>query len=264
MIDAHCHLNFAAFEKDLDEVIKRANEKGVNEIINVGSSLDASKKAVELAQKYDSCFATVGIHPHHADKLEKNWEEKLEKLAKNKKVVAIGETGLDYYFYETNGITDKKLQFELFEKQILLAKKLNLPLMIHNRQAADDILNVLEKYKSSLLNPPGMFHCFSGTFEVLKKALNLGFYIGFDGNITYKGLAKGETTLLSDLVKETPIERIICETDAPYLPPVPHRGERNEPSYVIMVADSIGQIKGISAQEVIEKTTINAHTVFRL
>jgi TatD DNase family protein len=181
-------------------------------------------------------------------------------LAKSKKVVAIGETGLDYFGDNIN----KKEQHELFEKQIEIAKKLNLPLMIHNRQAGEDIVKVLSSHKSCLLNPPGLFHCFSGTVELLEKVLSLGFYVGFDGNITYKGLAKGETTALSDLVKQTPIEKIICETDAPYLTPIPHRGERNEPGYVIIVADSIGHIKGIPTEEVIEKTTINAHTVFRL
>ena len=135
MTDAHCHLNFQAFEKDLDEVIQRAKDAGVNRIINVGSSLEASKKAVELAQKDEGLFATVGIHPHHADKLEQNWEKDLETLAKKPKVVAIGETGMDYFSYESNGVTDKKLQEDLFEKQIQLASKLGLPLMLHNRQA---------------------------------------------------------------------------------------------------------------------------------
>jgi TatD DNase family protein len=264
MTDAHCHLNFQAFEKDLDEVIQRAKDAGVNRIINVGSSLEASKKAVELAQKDEGLFATVGIHPHHADKLEQNWEKDLETLAKKPKVVAIGETGMDYFSYESNGVTDKKLQEDLFEKQIQLASKLGLPLMLHNRQAGNDMLEILSRNKSDFLNPPGLFHCFSGDVEFLKKVLDLGFYVGFDGNITYKGIAKGETTSLIDLVKYAPLEKIITETDAPYLAPIPHRGERNEPSYVIIVAEFIAQIKGISTQEVIEKTTLNANTVFRL
>ncbi|OGH08295.1 MAG: hypothetical protein A2152_01280 [Candidatus Levybacteria bacterium RBG_16_35_6] len=264
MIDAHCHLNFKAFEKDLEEVIKRAKKIGVNEIINVGSSIKASEKAVKMSGKYDGLFATVGIHPHHADKLEKDWDKKLEELARNKKVVAIGETGLDYFSYESNGVTDKSQQIELFEKQIEIAKRLNLPLMVHNRQAGEDILEILIKNKDNLLDPPGLFHCFSGDLYFLERVLSLGFYIGFDGNITYKGIAKGETTTLSDLVKKTPIEKIIAETDSPYLSPIPHRGERNEPSYVIIVAEFIGKIKGISKDFVIEKTTLNAHTVFRL
>lgn len=264
MVDTHCHLNFKAFEKDLGEVINRAKDAGVNEIINVGSSLETSIRAIEIAEKYGGLYATVGIHPHHADKLEKDWEEKLEELAKNEKVVAIGETGLDYFSYDSNKVTNKNLQVELFEKQIEIAKRLNLPLMIHNRQAGEDILSVLMNHKSYLMNPPGLFHCFSGDLQFLKKILNLGFCIGFDGNITYKGIAKGETTSLVDLVKNCPLDRIIVETDAPFLSPIPHRGERNEPSYVIIVAQFIAKIKGITPKKVIKKTTENTHTVFRL
>lgn len=264
MVDAHCHLNFKAFNKDLEETIKRAKDKGVLQIINVGSNLETSTKAVELAEEFEGLFATVGIHPHHADKLEPDWEKKLEDLAKNKKVVAIGETGLDCFNYESNGITDRTLQENLFRKQIEISIKHKLPLMIHNRQAGEDILKILIEYKNNLLNPPGLFHCFSGDLDFLKKVLDLGFYIGFDGNITYKGIAKGETTALSDLVGKTPLDKIICETDSPYLAPLPHRGKRNEPGYVIIVAEFIAQIKGLSAEKVIEKTTLNAHTVFRL
>jgi TatD DNase family protein len=262
MVDAHCHLNFKAFENDLDEVVKRALAKGVNKIVNVGSSLETSKVAVELARKYPNLYATVGIHPHHADKLEEDWEKNLEALAKESKVLAIGETGLDYFNYESNGITEKKLQKNLFEKQIELSQKLHLPLMIHNRQAGSDILDILSNHSSSFLNPPGLFHCFSSNIDLLKKVLNLGFYVGFDGNITYKGIAKGEDTSLSTLVEYAPIDRIITETDSPYLPPIPYRGSRNEPSYVIIVAEFIAKIKKLQVEAVIEKTTQNACAVF--
>jgi len=136
--------------------------------------------------------------------------------------------------------------------------------MIHNRQAGEDILDVLNENKQLLKNPPGLFHCFSGDIKFLKKVLDLGFYVGFDGNITYPGIAKGETVALADLVKYTPIDRIITETDSPFLTPIPHRGSRNEPSYVIIVTEFIAKIKGFTKEEVIEKTTGNAHTVFRL
>ncbi len=262
MVDVHCHLNFKAFEEDLDEVIKRALKNGVEKILNVGSSIETSIAAVKLSEKYNNLFATVGIHPHHADKLEKNWDEKLENLAKSKKVVAIGETGMDFYPYESNGITDEKLQKELFIKQIEIANKLKLPLQIHNRQAGEKILDILKANKNLLKNPPGLFHCFSGDIDFLKKVLELNFYVGFDGNISYKGIAKGENTLLSDLVNYAPLDRIITETDAPYLTPVPHRGSRNEPSYVIIVAEFIAKIKKEKLETVIKKTTKNAHTVF--
>jgi|SRR5665811_1135756 len=262
MIDAHCHLNLKGYENDLEEVIKRARDVGVNKIINVGTSLETSKKAIKFAKKYEGLYTSVGIHPHHADKLEENWEKDLEELAKEEKVVAIGETGMDYFRYKSNGVTNTKIQEELFVKQIKIANKLSLPLQIHNRQAGEDILKILTKYKSILLNKPGVFHCFSGDLKFLEKVLKLNFYIGFDGNITYKGIAKGETTALSDLVKETPLNRIITETDSPFLTPIPHRGSRNEPIYVIIVASFIAQIKEISKNKVIEKTTENAHTLF--
>ncbi|MDO8657936.1 MAG: TatD family hydrolase [Candidatus Levybacteria bacterium] len=267
MIDYHCHLNFQVFEKDFDVVIKRAFDSGVTKIINVGTKLDSSRKAIELAEKYNSpageLYATVGIHPHHADKLEKGWEQQLEDLAKDAKVVAVGETGLDFYSYESNGITNPNLQKKLFIKQIEIAHKLKLPLQIHNRQAGSEILDILISHKSDLLNPPGVFHCFSGDIEFLRKVLDLGFYIGFDGNITYKGIAKGETTDLKDLVKYTPIDRIVTETDSPYLTPVPNRGQRNEPKYVIIVAQAIGEIKSLTFEEIDRITTENANNIFK-
>lgn len=264
MVDVHCHLNFHSFEKDYNEVIKRAFNVGVTKIINVGTKIDSSQKAVELSQKYENLYAIVGIHPHHADKPEKNWLEELEKLAKQPKVVAIGEIGMDYYRYKSNGIVDPKLQKEVFEAQIKLAHKLKLPLQIHNRQAGKDIIEILLNHKSSILNPPGMFHCFAGDYETLKKALDLGFYIGFDGNITYEGLAPGETVELKELAIKTPLERIVIETDSPYLTPQPHRGSRNEPSYAIITAKFIAQIKGIPFEKIDEQTTQNANTIFKL
>lgn len=264
MIDVHCHLNFHAFEKDLDEVIKRAINAGVEKIINVGTSLESSQKAVELSEKYDNLYAIVGIHPHHADKLEDGWEKELEKIAKNKKVLAIGEIGLDYFSYKSNGIVKPSLQKKVFETQIQIAKDLKLPLQIHNRQAGKDVLAILKHHKNILRKTPGMFHCFAGSIEVLKNALSLGFYIGFDGNITYNGLAPGEDTALQELVGYTPIDRIVTETDAPFLTPVPNRGSRNEPSYVIIVGAAIAKIKNTSFSEVKKNTNKNAGDLFKL
>lgn len=265
MIDVHCHLNFHSFKDDYDQVIKDAFEAGISKIINVGTKIDSSQKAVELAKDYKNLFAIVGIHPHHTDKVEKGWEITLEKLAKNaKKVVAIGETGLDYFSYKSNNVVDPKLQKEVFIKQIELAHKLKLPLQIHNRQAGRDILDILLSHKSYLLNPPGMFHCFAGSMEILKKALDLGFYIGFDGNITYSGLAPGEDTDLKDLAKYTPMDRILVETDSPFLTPEPHRGSRNKPEYAIITGKFIAQIKGTTFQELETKTTANAIKLFNL
>ncbi|MDO8658708.1 MAG: TatD family hydrolase [Candidatus Levybacteria bacterium] len=263
MIDVHCHLNFHSFKKDYDAVIKDAFVSGVSKIINVGTKIDSSEKAVELT-RYPNLYAIVGVHPHHADKLESDWEIKLENLAKKKKVVAIGEIGMDYFSYKSNAIVDPKLQKEVFIKQITLAHKLKLPLQIHNRQAGEDIVDILLNHKSYLLNSPGMFHCFAGSLKILKSVLRMGFYVGFDGNITYRGLAPGEDTDLKDLAKYTPMDRILVETDSPFLTPQPHRGSRNIPSYVIITGKFIAQIKGVPFEEFEAKTTENAIKLFKL
>lgn len=276
MIDVHCHLNFHSFGKDYDEVIKKAFQDGVTKIINVGTKIDSSQKAVELAQKYDNLYAIIGVHPHHADKPftfpgkvkgkpEVNWSEELEKLASKPKVVGIGECGMDYFSYRTNDIVDPKLQKEVFIKQIELAHKLNLPLQIHNRQATKDTIEILNSHKSLLKRDvPGMFHCFAGNMNFLKKALELGFYIGFDGNITYEGLAPGEDTDLKDLAKYTPIDRIVAETDSPFLTPKPFRGRRNIPSYVIIVGEFLSQLKHLSFDQIKEQTINNSNKIFKL
>lgn len=264
MIDVHCHLQFEAFEKDYDQVINNAFDAGITKIINVGTRIESSKKAVEFADRYKDLYAIVGIHPHHADKhdLESDWLEQLENIAKHPKVLAIGEIGLDYYSYKSNGIVDPALQKRLFIEQIRLAAKLELPLQIHNRHAGEDILKILTEHKTLLLPNPGMFHCFAGSSQILKKALDLGFSIGFDGNITYKGLAPGETTTLSELAKLTPLDRIVVETDSPYLTPIPYRGKRNEPKNVIITAEFIADLKGISFETLTEQTDRNAYNVF--
>lgn len=264
MIDVHCHLNFKAFENDSEIVIKRAFEKGITGIINAGTKVDSSEKAVELAKNYENLWAIVGIHPHHADKPGENWESEIIKLGKRDKVVAIGEIGLDYFSYKSNGIVDPKIQKEIFTKQIEIANELNLPLQIHNRQAGEDILDILGEYKNSLQTIPGMFHCFAGNKQTLKRVLDLGFYVGFNGNITYNGIAPGEDTALSDLAKFTPIDRIVIETDAPFLAPEPHRGSRNEPSYAIITASFIANLKKIPYENLILRTVQNSKSVFRI
>lgn len=265
MIDVHCHMQFHSFRKDADEIIKQALDSGVEIIINTGTDLGSSQSAVELAEKYEKLYAIVGIHPHHADKVSKGWDTELIKIAKSsKKVVGIGEIGLDYYSYASNGIVEPKLQKEIFIRQLEIAHELELPLQIHNRQAGSDILEILEANKNLLQDPPGQFHCMSGNIEFLKQVLDLGFYVGFDGNITYDGIAKGEDTPLPSLVKSAPIERIVTETDAPFLTPIPHRGERNLPSYVIIVGEEIAKIKGLDFAKVEAKTSENARKIFSI
>lgn len=262
MIDVHCHLNFKSFREDFDQVIKAANSAGVTKIINVGTSLESSEWAVNLADKYANLYAIVGIHPHHADKVQHSWVKKLEKIATHNKVIGIGEIGLDYYSYKSNGIVDPQVQKEVFLAQIKLAHKLKLPLQIHNRQAGEDVVEMLKENIDLLQEKPGMFHCFAATERVHEDVLEMGFYIGFDGNITYPGLAPGETVTLSRLAGKTPINRILVETDSPYLTPVPHRNERNEPKYVIITAEYIANLKGLSTEEFNKSVEENAHVIF--
>lgn len=269
MIDVHCHLNFHAFEKDFDDCIDRAQKAGVNTIINVGTKIDSSKRAVELAQEYENLYAIVGVHPHHADKndigQEKDWLGQLERLAKIPKVVGIGEIGLDYFSYKSNGIVDPSLQKEIFEKQIDVAHNIGLPIQIHNRHAGKDVIEILRHHKNLLKTDyPGMFHCFAGDMEVLKAALDLGFMIGFDGNSTYPGLAPGETVSLSDLAKATPLDKMLTETDSPFLSPIPKRGSRNEPERVIIIGEYLARLKGISFEDFDKISSENAKKLFSI
>jgi TatD DNase family protein len=264
MIDVHCHLQFEAFETDYDQIIKDAFDAGITKIINVGTRIESSLKAVEFAEKYDNLFAIVGVHPHHADKhdLSSDWLKQLENIADHPKVLAIGEIGLDYYSYKSNGIVDPVLQKKLFIEQIKLAARLGLPLQIHNRHAGADIIEILKENKHLLLDTPGMFHCFAGDTATLNAAVQMGFYIGFDGNITYKGLAPGETVTLSELAKLTPIDRLVVETDSPYLTPIPYRGKRNEPKHAIITAEFIANLKGITYDELVVQTDKNIYNIF--
>lgn len=266
-IDTHAHLDFKEFDKDREEVIKRAKEGGVEKIINVGCNLERSRAALELAYQHENIYSAVGVHPHDV----KNYElqitkQELEKLAKNRKVVAIGECGLDYYRLEKKSFSisleeEKKTQKEFFKAQIEIAKKLNLPLIIHCRDAFADLLEIIQNTKYKILNTkPGVTHCFSGNLEIANEFLKLGFLVSFTGSITY---AKPQAEILK-VVKETPLEKIMVETDCPYLAPVPHRGERNEPLYVKYIAQKIAEVKGIKIKEVEKITTENAIKLFNL
>lgn len=266
----HCHLNFYKFDSDYDQVIKDALSAGVTKIVNTGTSIESSAKAVELASKYTELYAIVGIHPHHADKTDskyegipaEDWLEQLEILAQKPKVIGIGEIGMDYFRYKSNGIVEKTLQEDAFRKQIELSIKLGLPLQIHNRLAWDDTLGILLEYKSKLQDVPGMFHCFSGSIDFTRRVLDAGFYLGFDGNATYPGIPPGEDTSLSELIKYAPMDRILTETDSPFLSPQRLRGTRNTPQNVIIVGEYIASLKNISLQEVNTTTESNFNLIF--
>ena len=250
-VDSHCHLDFPEFDRDRDEVIRRAKCNGIEYIINIGASLEGSQKSVELARQFDSVYATVGIHPHEADKFKKNEQGVLEGLAKEKKVVAIGEIGLDYY----KNYSKADNQRSLFISLVQLSKELGLPIVIHNREAEEDTLKILKEY----MPIRAVVHCFSGDKNFLKECLDLGFFVSFTCNITYK---KAED--LRNLVRITPLNRLLLETDAPFLPPEGFRGKRNEPLYVKHLAQEISSIKEINLEEAAKVTTENAKIFFDL
>lgn len=287
MVDSHCHLSFHTFESDVDEVIARAKEAGVVAMINVGTQISSSRDAIALAEKHDGVYVSVGVHPHHADKMTKghpersegsyiqdssaspqndsvDWFDDLEKLTHHPKVVAIGESGMDFFSYQSNSVVNPELQEEIFRKQIELSVSRKLPLQIHNRHAGKDVLRILTDYKHDLSTTPGIFHCFAGDFDILKGALDLGFFIGFDGNVTYPGLAPRETVTLQDIAQNTPVDRMLIETDSPYLTPIPFRGQRNEPKNAIIVGEFIADLKKISPAEMEKIITLNFTKLFKV
>ena len=251
MIDTHCHIDFTQFDADRDQVIRRAKENGIDYLINIGSSLEGSKASVELSRRYDNVYAAIGIHPHEADMFKEKDSSILRELAKDKKVVAIGEIGLDYY----KNFSKAENQKPLFVSLIGLAKDLDLPLVIHSRNAQDDTLKFL-KEKMPLR---GVVHCFSGDENFLRECLDLGFFVSFTCNITYKNAQD-----LREVVRLTPLERIFLETDAPYLAPEGLRGRRNEPANVKILAQEVAVIKEISIEEVSRVTTESAIKFFNL
>ncbi len=250
-IDTHCHLDFPDFNLDREDVIKRAKEEGLEYIINIGSSLRGSGDAVAFAQKYDCIYATVGLHPHEADSFNNEIKSQLISLAKNNKVVAIGEIGLDYF----KSYSRPDNQKVLFTELLRVAGDLGLPVVIHNRQAEAETIKILKETR-----PVGaVVHCFSGDERFLKVCLDLGFFISFTCNITYR-----KADNLRNLVKITPLEKLFLETDAPFLPPEGFRGKRNDPWQVKLLAQEIARIKQISIEEVAATTTTNAIDFFNL
>ena len=254
--DTHTHANFNAFKNDSQEVIERALKNGVW-LVNVGSQASTSKRAVEMAQNYqEGVYAAVGLHPSHLE--DESFDEKFYlDLAKNEKTVAIGECGLDYFRMKNEELRIKNLQKEVFIKHIELAKKVNKPLIIHCRDSHEDLIKILNSKFSILNSPAGVMHFFTGNYEQAKQYIDLGFYISFSGVITF-------ASEYEELVRKLPLDKILIETDAPYATPVPYRGQRNEPSYVIETAKKIAEIKNISLDEAARQTTENAFIVFGL
>lgn len=260
LVDTHSHLNFEAFKSDYREVIKRAQENDVRGIINVGSNLETSKKAVEIANQYQNgVYAAIGLHPIHI-KDEKYDEAEFEKLARHKMVVAIGETGLDYYYDKSSGEAQK----EIFELHLKIAQGVSKPVILHSRDAGNDVLSILMAQRPE---PLGLMHCFQGDWPYAKMILDMGLYISFTGLITF---SKNQATF--EVIEKAPLDRIMIETDCPYMTPAfvettagkpePMRGKRNEPAYVIEVAKKIAEIKKLSLEKIAEQTSKNAVELF--
>lgn len=254
LIDTHCHLDFPDFDRDRDKVIDRAKDAGVGSIVNVGSSIPGTRRSIELARKYDIVYASLGVHPHEASSVTDKVIGDFRRRAREEKVVAIGEVGLDYY----RNLSPRDTQLTVFKKFIRLSRELDLPLIIHAREAADDVIKTLrEEHAGGSCR--GVMHCFSGDAPLLKACLDLGLFISFTCSLTFKN-AKA----LRDVAKLVPSERLMIETDAPFLAPQEFRGKRNEPSYLKYLVDEWSRLANLSKEDVARITTHNANRFFRL
>ncbi|MBA4316989.1 MAG: radical SAM protein [Flavobacterium sp.] len=249
-IDTHAHLFYPNFNGEVDEVIKRAREAGVDYIIVPGTDLASSAQAIELAEKYDFIYASVGVHPHDSKDWDSSLLKNIEDLAASKKVVAIGEAGLDYFY----DYSPKNKQIEAFEDQINLAIKLNLPIIVHNREADEDIMNIMRKYKGKV---KAQFHCFAGNLADARELIEMHHYISFTGNITF---TKADN--LRKILSRIDTENLLLETDCPFMTPVPHRGKRNEPALVKLVAEKIAEVHHLTLEDVARTTSYNAYKLF--
>ncbi|UCE57624.1 MAG: TatD family hydrolase [Candidatus Bathyarchaeota archaeon] len=252
LVDTHAHLQWGSFDKDRKGVINRARKVDVKCIVNIGFDIKGSIEAIELAERHKGLYATVGIHPHNASQFNENILDKLRKLSENPKVIAIGEIGLDYY----RNLSSRKAQKEAFEAQLLLAKELDLPVVIHDREAHKDTLETLSKFKRKIR---GIMHCFSGSKEMAEQCAKSGFYISFAGPVTFPNARK-----LHEIAKKIEVDKILLETDSPWLAPQDMRGERNEPAFLIFITKKIAELRRISMSELAEATTENAKNAFQL
>ena len=251
LVDSHCHLDFPDLSRRLPEILRRMNENGVGWAVCIGVNLEDFPGVLALAETHPNLYATVGVHPEYAD-AEGPSEEKLVELADHPKVIAIGETGLDYYWQKDR----PKWQRDRFRCHIRAAIRARKPLVVHMRDAADDTLRILEEEGAHAVG--GVMHCFTETWEVARHALDLGFYISFSGIVTFKN-----ALAIKEAARKTPLDRILLETDSPYLAPVPYRGRANEPAYVRHVAEEVARLRGLSPEQVGEATTTNFFNLFK-
>ncbi len=253
IFETHAHYDDPKYDEDRDELIRDIHAKGVDVIIDVGASLDTTKEAIALAEKYDFMYAAAGVHPSDIDCLSEDGLNWLREQTKNEKVVAIGEIGLDYYWEKDEDV--RIAQQMWFKRQIELAKEVGLPIIIHSRDAAEDTIKCMKEVNAHEIT--GVVHCYSYSPEIAKIFVDMGYYIGVGGVVTFKNSKK-----LKETVVATPIERILLETDAPYMTPEPHRGERNRSDYIRFVANTIAELKNIPVADVYDITTKNARELF--
>jgi len=246
LIDTHCHIYYDKYH-DIDEVIDRSLENNISKIICVGVDIESSNSSIKLAEKYDMVYATAGYHPHESKDTDSNYLQELELLLKHEKVVALGEIGLDFFYNHS----DKNTQIKVFKEQLELSKSLNMPCIIHNRESDNELILSIKDIGTNI----GVVHCFASNLKFAKKLIDLNFYLSFTGLITF-------VEELQEVVKNIPLDKIMIETDSPYLAPIPHRGKRNEPYMVKYVAQKIADIKDISIEKVATNTTNTAKSFF--
>ncbi len=251
LFDTHAHLNDPAFDADREELMAGLADKGIGLVMNAGCSLQSSREIVAMAERYDWLYASVGSHPDSADEVNEDTIEQYRRLCRHEKVKAIGEIGLDYYYEDIPRETQKKA----FRMQMALAKEVDLPVIVHEREAHDDGMKIVKEFPGVT----GVFHCYSGSAEMARQLVKLGWYIGFTGVLTFKNARKAVETAAS-----IPLDRIVLETDCPFMSPEPHRGKRNDPSRLPYMAQKLAEIRSISVEEAIAITTENAKRLYRL
>ncbi|RZI46745.1 TatD family hydrolase [Candidatus Finniella inopinata] len=250
LVDSHCHLNFPEFEYDLDQVIQNANQQGVTTFLTVNTRLDQTAHLQKIAETYERVFFSVGVHPHDAAEfVSKDLVTSIRELTQHPKAVGIGETGLDYHYNNS----PRQEQLDSFHQHLQASTELDLPIIIHTREADEDTLACLDDHP----NAKGVFHCFSGSADLARAALDRGFYLSFSGIITFKTAEE-----LRQVVRFAPMDRILVETDSPFLAPIPHRGRRNEPAFTRINAEKIAEVKEISFEDVAIRTTKNFFNLF--
>ncbi|WP_090174806.1 TatD family hydrolase [Eubacterium oxidoreducens] len=255
IFETHAHYDDDKFDENRDELLKQLPLNGIGYVVDVGANLESTKKAIKLSEQYDYIYASVGVHPSDIEDLNEESYDWLGQQMKHKKVVAVGEIGLDYYWEKEDAIRQRQKYW--FSRQIELAKKGNLPIIIHSREAAQDTIAVMKE--SHAEEVPGIIHCYSYSKELAKIFLDMGYYLGIGGVVTFKNARK-----LVETVKETPMDRLLLETDCPYLAPEPNRGRLNSSLNLIYVADKIAEIKNLTREEVITITTQNAKKLYRI